>query len=825
MDHPLVIFSRLVTARPWLTVAALVLITFALMAGAGLREPPPTTEETLPEGPVRETLAEIDEIFGASGESNVVTLIFRGEALTPDGLAQMADLIGAIAGNAQVADLMVPDNPIVSPHLLVQAALQAPDLTEVTQTEIDSVGAIPQLAAALDALTGNDADGTPVAIATVRLASSDFDSVAAAERWINETAAASEGSLQASSFSPIVVEDEYQEATEVGMLPVTGLALLVIVALLALFLRTPADVLLTLAGLVMAILWITGVEGMLGPSGLGLIGPPNSLTTMVPIIIIGLTVDYAIQIVTHYREQRVEGLPVTESVRTGLRIVTVPLILAAVTTMVSLFASLFSPIGIVGDFGVVAGLGVGLSLIVMLTLLPCGRFIIDRRREARQTLREPRPVAQALPGIEGAAGLLGRSVTNRPAPFIAGVLLVTVALGFAATGIESEFSIRDILPRGGQVLEDMDTLEEAVGGATELTSVLIKAEATEARTLLNLRDLDAAFANPTVRPAAVAGPILGTYEELVRDWVTESGEPGDKYDPELAALYDEAAAGIAIDGALMQEVLDRIEAADPALERVLVNDPNGIDSILLQFPAYTNEPSQTATLQGEIEALWFGNDENVTATSDSIVSITVTDSITRRQTEAISATVAVALTVLAVFFWVTIRQPMLSIVAVGPIVLVLICVLGTMALIGIPYTLITSIITALSIGIGVDYTIHVIHRYREEFARHRNPETAAVRTLSITGSALLGSGLTTALGLGMLVLAPLAASQQFGFTAAITIFYSLLFSILVVPPAMTVWGAYQNMRLRSMVERMWDDLDVAIEETHRRLEGEGQGQS
>ncbi|MDE2862473.1 MAG: MMPL family transporter, partial [Chloroflexota bacterium] len=328
MNQPLVIFSRLVTARPWLIVAALALITFALLVGAGLREPPPTTEETLPEGAVRETLAEIDEIFGDSGESNVVTLLFRGEALTPAGLTQMADLIDAITANPQVADLLVPDNPVVAPHLLVQAALQLPDPVGITQAEIDSTGGIPPIAAALNALTGNDADGDPVTIATLRLASSDFDLAAEAERLINEFAAASEGPLEASSISPIVIEDEYQEATEVGMLPVTGLALLVIVVLLAVFLRTPADVLLTLAGLVMAILWITGVEGLLGPSGLGLIGPPNSLTTMVPIIIIGLTVDYAIQIVTHYREQRVEGLPVTDSVRTGLRIVTVPLTLA-----------------------------------------------------------------------------------------------------------------------------------------------------------------------------------------------------------------------------------------------------------------------------------------------------------------------------------------------------------------------------------------------------------------------------------------------------------------------------------------------------------------
>ncbi len=163
----------------------------------------------------------------------------------------------------------------------------------------------------------------------------------------------------------------------------------------------------------------------------------------------------------------------------GLRSVTIPLLLAAVTTIVSLLASLFSPIEIVGDFGIIAGLGVGMSLIVMLTLIPAGRTIIDRRQEARGTLAPPRPISSALPGIERGAELLGRSVTRWPVPYIVGVLAVTVALGFAATGLKSEFSIRDILPRGGGLLTDMDTLEAAVGGSTEMASVLVQAEATE----------------------------------------------------------------------------------------------------------------------------------------------------------------------------------------------------------------------------------------------------------------------------------------------------------------------------------------------------------
>ena len=54
---------------------------------------------------------------------------------------------------------------------------------------------------------------------------------------------------------------------------------------------------------------------------------------------------------------------------------------------------------------------------------------------------------------------LGRSVTRWPAPYLVAVIAVTIGLGFAATGLKSEFCIRDILPRGGSVLEDMDTLE------------------------------------------------------------------------------------------------------------------------------------------------------------------------------------------------------------------------------------------------------------------------------------------------------------------------------------------------------------------------------
>ena len=181
-------------------------------------------------------------------------------------------------------------------------------------------------------------------------------------------------------------------------------------------------------------------------------------------------------------------------------------------------------------------------------------------------------------------------------------------------------------------------------------SVLVKAEATETRTLLNLHDLTTAFQDERLRPGAAAGPIQASYNLIVQDWTTDSGEPGDNYHPELAALLQEASVGIELDAQLMQELLDRIEALDPALGRLLINDPDGVDTMLIQFPAFAGDTALAKNTQRELDELWLGDSDALTATSSSIISFTVTDAITEQQTEAISTTIAVALTVLALFF-------------------------------------------------------------------------------------------------------------------------------------------------------------------------------
>lgn len=325
--------------------------------------------------------------------------------------------------------------------------------------------------------------------------------------------------------------------------------------------------------------------------------------------------------------------------------------------------------------------------------------------------------------------------------------------------------------------------------------MLVEAELTDDRTLRNLLTVSEAFADELSRPTGAASEITASLGTLYLDWNTDSGQPGDVYDPELAEMAAAVDQGLTLDPEGVQRILDRLETNDPAgFAQVAVSDPDGVDHMLLQFSALTGDQDRTAQMVDDIEGLWFGDREQIVVTSGEIVGLEVTSAMTDSQSTSIGITMLAALIVLMLFFWATEFKPMLAVIAVLPIALVLIWVLGTMTLLGIPYNVITALITALSIGIGVDYTIHVIHRFTEEVDHGRSLLDATTTTLTTTGSALTGSALTTALAFAVLLFSPLVPFQQFGVVTGITIVYALIVSVVVVPPMLIVWAAYHQWR-------------------------------
>ena len=806
--------SSALTARPWWTLAVLAALTVVLGAGTAFRAPLayPTTFLP-PDSNVATTARDLDTLFSESAHTYAATVVFRGEVLSPAGLAQIDRLLAEISADPRVAATLTEGNSIVSPTTIVAAFAGTDEFDSVGPDQIASavagIESDPEAMRAFDRLYGVDEDGTEVAVAYVVISSIDGDRFLDAQLAIEDLAGASVGPVAAISVSSVTGNEDLADGTT-RSLPFVGLALVLIGGLVYLFLRRISDLIVTVLGILVSVIWILGAEGWLGPNALALIGPPNVLSAMVPIIILSLSVDYAIQAVARYRERLIAGDPPGLAARTGLRLVLIPLTLAAATTALSFATGLLSPIEAIGDFGIVAGLGIALSLVVMMSLVPAANAIIDRRRESRGTLAPPRAVSDSLPGLRRAARMLGGSISQRATPYIIGVIVASFGFGYAATGVSSDFSINDLLPSDSRTFQVLETMDAAVGGASGPVNVLVRAEITDTRTFLNIFEMTDAL-------SAASRPVEASLGVLVRETITP-GSPD--YDPEVAAAFADATAGLILDRDKLQSFLDLLAAKNPdGVRRVLINNAAGEDAMVLRFSAAPADNAETQAMLDEIDDLWFGSDAEVGVASAGVFALELTEGIRDFQTLAILTTLIAALIILALFFWATEREPVLAVIAVIPVLVALIWVIGTMSLLGIPYTPITSIITALCVGVGVDYTIHLIHRYREQFTAHRSPETAAAEALETTGAALLGSAATTAVGFGVLGLSPAPMVAQFGFVTAITIGHSLLVSVLLVPPAMAVWGAFRNMRLQSMVERMWSDLDETIERTHAEYEG------
>ena len=99
-------------------------------------------------------------------------------------------------------------------------------------------------------------------------------------------------------------------------------------------------------------------------------------------MMIGLCVDYGIQGTSRYRESVEDGADASAGISEAVAALMLPLGLAGTTTIISFLTNLFGDISGLGDFGVVAGVGVFSGLFIFLTGVPAARVLLDRRRPA-----------------------------------------------------------------------------------------------------------------------------------------------------------------------------------------------------------------------------------------------------------------------------------------------------------------------------------------------------------------------------------------------------------------------------------------------------------
>ncbi|AUX08904.1 putative RND superfamily exporter [Halalkaliarchaeum desulfuricum] len=587
-------------------------------------------------------------------------------------------------------------------------------------------------------------------------------------------------------FGSGIVEAEFRAIIFDSLAIVIPVAAVVILGLLLAAYRDPFDLALGLTAIVMTVVWTFGVAGYVGL-------PFNQMLIAVPILLLAIGIDFGIHMIDRYREKRIEGRSIAESMRTTAANLLVAYGLIAGTTVIGFGANVTSELQPIREFGVVTAIGMIFTLLIFGIYLPAAKVWLDRRREA---LALPEFDSSPIAGGESTLGrwLEAAAIPARTAPvafLLAALLLTGAAAGYGA-GVDTTFDVDDFLPAEEQpeyvhyfpgpmqpseytITRSINVIEdEFVAGEEDTITIHLRTDMTDDDALRRLVRVEE---NPpdsfvevdgSAQSQSILVPIALAAEENPRIavLVSRNDRTGDGIpDRNLDAVYDEVFDSEY--GDLAREYLT--EDRDETRIIISVRSEATTEEVTEDARAFVNRYRGEAVATGQI-----------------IINQSVAEEIFDTAVESFFGAIIVDGIFLILLYWILTRRASLGLLALLPIAVTVALLTATMRVLGIPFNALSTTILAISIGLGVDYTVHFTHRYHIESQSTDDPIEAIETTLRGTGGALTGTMLTTTLGLGSLVLAITPILGQFGLLTGLSIIYSYLTAHLLLPSLVVV---------------------------------------
>ena len=447
------------------------------------------------------------------------------------------------------------------------------------------------------------------------------------------------------------------------------------------------------------------------------------------------------------------------------------------------------------------GLAVLLATVVGSLAVP---LLVMRRRQSRRgpatASAEPETSTPALvePGgwfVHLVSGIARYRLIVLPV--FAGITLAAVLF---ATKLEATFDVKDLFASKSDFVVSLDKLDEHIGErGGEPGTIYVKGDLTDPQALAAIvqfvQDLEE---NPNIaRQADGEVQVSTTVVTLMRRLT------GNDYALSRAAaetgvqITDTDGDGLPDSRAQVEAVFTYMLAEGvPLDESILVYTPGQVREVLFHDPGGNEEDVTILSVaipgtreQQNVVAARDSLTDDLTILSESpaITYAGLTGSPFTRltQLEATSETLQRSLPIAAaaalILLLIAMRSFRYAVVTIIPIGLVVAWLYGLMYLTGFGLNYVTATIGAVSIGVGIDYSIHMTERFREEMHRASDKLQALRQAASGTGVALLASAASSIVGFAILGFAPMPMFSSYGILTAVMIFLALLASLVVLP--------------------------------------------
>ena len=622
-----------------------------------------------------------------------------------------------------------------------------------------------------------------------------------------------------------VLENEEMSSSErdIAVATVVSLAL-TIVLLLAAF-RGVLNVVAAMVSLLIAICISFGLATLV-------VGHLNILSMVFAIMLIGIGIEYAIQVVLRYQEELGCGAGELEAIGTGLDRNARAIVVAAATTAAAFFTFVFTDFRGVAELGIIASLGIGVCVLATFTVLPAMLVIMVRRRKRRDEEREARAATllQRSPRVLA----LERALFGHPKIVVGITLILCAASLYPLLQIRFDYNLLNLQSKGLEPVEYAYKLMRSKENAGYFAEV-VASSAQEARDLTRrlerLPDVDHVVSLLTFVPedqeaklaelaalrATLADVQPAPYEEDLRvmelptvfesfrnsvvglrDRLQAENNPEvkrvggflvtlDRFFATLEKEKDKNALGMLRDfqGGMLASFPEKIRQLRESLPATPVTEADIPPAIRERFVGKSGKYLLQVAPKHEIydrEPLArFIAQLRTVAPGANGEPIMVYESMTIMRDAYLWAFVYAFAAIVAILF-ATFRSVVYTLVGLVPLVVGVMLMVGGMWLAGIPFNSANIIVMPLILGIAVDSGIYIINRYRGE-----DGDAAAV-IMSSTGLGVVYNTLTIMASFGALMVARHQGVFSIGAVMCLGMVVCQAAFVLVLPAVLTLVG-------------------------------------
>jgi predicted RND superfamily exporter protein len=497
-------------------------------------------------------------------------------------------------------------------------------------------------------------------------------------------------------------------------------------------------------------------------------------------ILIIITISLTIHLIVRYGELYAENPDAkqTQLVSDTVRLMFQPCFFTAITTIVAFCSLVVSDIRPVIDFGWIMTLGITLAFVISFLFFPS--FL---------KMMSPKPSVSAhdiTKRMTNGIALVALRHKNRILGIFA-ILAVASGVGLTKMGVDNRFI--DYFKDTTEIYRGMSVIDTQLGGTTPM-EILIDADQNFYDYLKMLEEekdefeIDDPFAehDDTQDENYWFHPNKLLQVEKIHDYLESLPEIGKVLSMGTTLKIVRFLNGDEVpedyDLAVYRKVLPE-NARKSFLDPYMSKDANQM-RITLRI-----EETDPRLNRGElIEAIKRHLVDNMGIAEDRIritgMAVMFNNMLLSLYSSQIQTLSLVFVAILIMFIFLF-RRVLLAVLAIIPNIFSAIFILGFMGWMDIPLDMMTITIAAITIGIGVDDTIHYIHRYQHEFSRDASYRESLIRCHGSIGRAIYYTSITVTVGFSILTLSNFIPTIYFGLLTGLAMILALLGNLFLLP--------------------------------------------